>query len=471
MKSARPSLTGQLLVRLVVAQALIYVAALLVWMVFSPYVSYADLAGESAKHVVISAVTVDERGALVLAQTPELRDYAAARPDFVYAAIAGDRILPGSSPKLAAALQRFAPYVPKVARLDMESAGLSGRLRLDTVPDRDLVVATAGNQFHLDDVPAFFSVYAPAMMPMLGPALGGALIVVPIVVRRSLRRLRGAGRAAGAIDLRSLDRRLPAEGLPREVAPFVETINGLLDRLEDGLRHQRRFTANAAHELRTPVAILRARVDGMPDSPVKQSLSVDCQRLAVLVDQLLSAARLEQREVEVDEDVDLIVLLRDLVADCAPVAIRSGRTIELLCGLDAATVRGNGRALRSATANLIDNALRAEPEGGLVEVILTGDHSAGVARIEIVDHGPGIPPSDATLIFEPFWRKDEHKPGTGLGLSIVREIAVLHGGSVTHRPTAGGGATFAIELPARDMRAGRAEAALHGLREGLGPST
>lgn len=470
MKSARPSLTGQLLVRLIAAQALIYVAALLVWMVFSPYVSYADLAGESSKEVVLKAVTVDGTGALVIAQTPELRDYSAARPGFVYAAIAGDRILPGSSPQLAAALQRFAPYVPKVARLDMQSAGLEGRVRLDSVPDRNLVVATAGNQFHLNDAPAFFSVYAPAMMPMLGPALGGALIVVPIVVRRSLRRLRGAGRAAGAIDLRSLDRRLPADGLPREVAPFVETINSLLDRLEDGLRHQRRFTANAAHELRTPVAILRARVDGMSDGPIKQSLSADCQRLAVLVDQLLSAARLEQREVEVDEDVDLIVLLRDLVADCAPMAIRSGRTIELLCGLEDATVRGNGRALRSAIANLIDNALRAEPEGGLVEVILTGDHSAGVARIEIVDHGPGIPPSDATLVFEPFWRKDEHKPGTGLGLSIVREITALHGGSVVHRPTVGGGATFMIELPARAMVAGRSAAALQGLREGLGPT-
>jgi two-component system, OmpR family, sensor kinase len=455
------SLTGQLLVRLILAQTAIYLAAILVWMMFSPYATYEDLAAESARQVVLEAVRPDATGRLAVAQTAELADYAAARPGFSYAVMTtGGQILPGSAPALAAALAKLDPFVPRGGRLDLDSAGVTGRVRFVTDAERGLTVITAGNRFRLEDTPAFFSFYAPAVIPITVPALIGVVFVVPFVVRRALRRLRAAGAAAGAIDLRSLDRRLPADGIPREVAPFVETINGLLDRLEDGIRHQRRFTANAAHELRTPVAILRARVDGMADGPVRQALLRDCQRLAVLVDQLLSAARLEQREVAVDEDVDLIALLRDLVADCAPMAIRSGRTIEFLCGVERATVRGNAGALRSAAANLIDNALRAEPERGLVEVVLTTGKGIGTARIEVVDHGQGIAPADATLIFEPFWRKDEHKPGTGLGLSIVREIARLHDGQVWTQATPGGGATFVLDLPAKDLLPGRAAIAL-----------
>lgn len=470
MASAR-SLTGKLLVRLIIAQAAIYVGAVLVWMLFSPYASYEDLAGASARHVVLDAVRADPAGGLIVASTPKLRAYQAARPGFSFAVLAGTRVLPGSSPRLAAVIERLGPYAPRSGRLDLGNAGIPGKVRFAVDRDRGLIVATAGNRFRLEDAPFFFSFYAPAVLPMAIPVFIGALFIVPVVVRRALRRLREAGAAAASIDLRSLDRRLPSAGLPGEIAPFVETINGLLDRLEDGLRRQRRFTANAAHELRTPVAILRARVDGMAETPVKQSLSADCQRLAVLVDQLLSAARLEQREVAVDEDVDLLTLLRDLVADCAPMAIRSGRAIELLSGLDEAIVHGNGRALRSAIANLIDNALRAEPDGGVVEVVLAGDHVAGCARIEIIDHGAGIPLADAAMIFEPFWRKDEHKPGTGLGLSIVREIASLHGGTVVHRRTPGGGATFVLELPALAMSGSKRTLAIENLRAAIGRET
>lgn len=467
MKESGRSLTGQLLVRLILAQTAIYLAAILVWMMYSPYTTYEDLAAEFARHVVLDAVRPDATGRLAIARTAELADYAAARPGFSYAVITTNgQVLPGSAPSLAAALTKLDPFVPRGGRLDLDSAGISGRVRFVTDVKRGLTVVTAGNRFGLQDIPAFFSFYAPAVIPITVPALIGVLFVVPMVVRRALRPLRSAGAAAGSIDLRSLDRRLPADGIPREVAPFVDTINALLDRLDDGIRRQRRFTANAAHELRTPVAILRARVDQMTDGPARQALIADCHRLAVLVDQLLSAARVEQREVAVDEDVDLIALLRDLVADCAPMAIRSGRTIELLCGVERAIVRGNARALRSALANLIDNALRAEPDRGFVEVVLTAGKRSGTARIEVVDHGPGVAEEDAGMIFEPFWRKDEHRPGTGLGLSIVREITRLHEGEVSAEATPGGGATFVMQLPAQSLIGGRAAIALLDARGG-----
>lgn len=442
-----PSLSANLVVRLIAAQVVIYLAAMAVWMMFSPYAGYDDLAGDSARQIVRESVRTDAAGALVIAPTPALRSYAARRPGFVYAAVSGGKVLPGSSPVLANAIARMSPLLPRNGRLDLRAPGIGGKLRFAEVRGRDLVIVTAGNSFRLEDAHVFFSFYAPAVLPMAIPALLGAIIVIPFAVRRALRPLRTAGEAAGAIDLRSLDRRLPADGLPIEFAPFVSTINALLDRLDDGFRRQRRFTANAAHELRTPVAILRARVDGMADGPVKLALIADCKRLAVLVDQLLDVARLEQREVPVNETVDMIDLLRDLVADCAPMAIRSSRSIAFVSDLDAAAVRGNRPALRSALANLIDNALRVEPEDGVVEVRLGGGAGGAPLAISIVDHGPGILPADTAAVFEPFWRKDEHKPGTGLGLSIAREIANLHGGRLRHRPTPRGGATFIFELP------------------------
>lgn len=447
MTAARPSLSAKLLVRLIAAQAIIYVAAMLVWMIFSPYATYEDLAGESARHVVASAVVRDAAGGLVVARTPRLAAYQAERPGFAYAAISGGKVLPGSSPKLRGPLERLGDYVPHGGRLEMRTAGLSGKVRFAADPARDLIVVTSGNSFRAADAPVFLSAYVPVILPMAGPALIGAIFVVPLVVRRALRPLRAAGNAAGAIDVRSLDRRLPAAGIPAEVAPFVGTINALLDRLDDGLRRQRQFTANAAHELRTPVAILRARVDGMPEGAAKQALIADCTRLAVLVDQLLDAARLEQHDVALDEEVDLVPVLRDLVADWAPMAIRSGRAIAFETGLARATVRGNAAALRSAIANLVDNALRVEPEGGAVIVRLSAAARGAPLTVRVVDHGPGIAPEDADAVFEPFWRKDDQKPGTGLGLSIVREIVSLHGGQVAHARTPGGGTSFALVLP------------------------
>jgi signal transduction histidine kinase len=447
MTRARPSLSAKLLVRLIVAQTVIYVAAMLVWMFYSPYTTYEDLAAASARRVVADAVAPDRDGALRIVPTPRLRAYQAARPGFAFAAIAGGKVVPGSSPRLAATLARLGPFAPHNGRLDMESAGLGNKVRFTSEPGQDLVIVTAANRFRLDDAPVFVPAYLPVILPIAGPALLGAMFVVPFVVRRALRPLRAAGAAAAAIDVRSLDRRLPAAGIPAEVAPFVGTINALLDRLDEGLRRQSRFTANAAHELRTPVAILRARVDGMPESPAKQALISDCTRLAVLVNQLLDAARLEQHEVALDEEVDLVPLLRDLVADWAPMAIRSGRAIALETMLPRATVRGNGAALRSAIANLVDNGLRVEPEGGVVLVRLAAATGGSPLTVHVIDHGPGIAAEDAGAVFEPFWRKDDFKPGTGLGLAIVREIVCLHGGQVGHARTPGGGASFAIVLP------------------------
>ncbi|MBG0808403.1 HAMP domain-containing histidine kinase [Methylosinus sp. H3A] len=110
-------------------------------------------------------------------------------------------------------------------------------------------------------------------------------------------------------------------------------------------------------------------------------------------------------------------------------------------------MKGSRRAIEAVIANLVDNALRAEPVGGVVSVVVGAD-----ASIAVVDHGAGVEESDRELIFEPFWRKNDLTPGTGLGLAIVQELVGLHGGAISVSTTRGGGAKFEVTFPMTDRR-------------------
>jgi signal transduction histidine kinase len=275
------------------------------------------------------------------------------------------------------------------------------------------------------------------------------VLAVPLLVRRALRPLLAATRQAAAIDLHARDMRLPeGESVPSELLPLARGINAALDRLDEGFRRQQRFAAQAAHEMRTPLAILAARIDGMSDRAEAQALRRNVERMRVLVDRLLFIARLERRDIRLDERVDLVALARDVVADCAPLAIADGRKLALLPEAERLPIRGNVRALESALVNLIENAVRSEPEGGTVEVVVRAP-----AEMLVIDHGAGIAAEDRARVFEPFWRRQDRNTGAGLGLTIVKEAATAHGGSIEVTETPGGGATFRLSLPRPLQRA------------------
>jgi signal transduction histidine kinase len=413
------------------------------WMLFSPFVNFTDVAAESAAGLVVAAV--EATGGAAIGEDAALVAYAAQRPGFVAAALRDGVVLPGSDPVLARALAALGPALPRRGQLelDLPQRGLTLFAQMDSGVG-PLVVVTAGNRFLAQDTPAFFAVFLWQTLQIFAPALLCIALVIPFAIARGLRPVRRAAAAAAEVDLRSLDRRLPDAGVPGELLPFVTAINDLLARLEEGVKRQRLFTANAAHELRTPVAILRARLDGLPpDAPGRTDLLRDTQRITLLLDQLLAVARLDAREAALDEAIDLPAMVRALVADCAPLAIRAGRQIALSAE-PVAPIRGNQRALESAVANLIDNALRAEPPGGTVQVAVGPG-----ARVDVADHGAGVAPDDRAAVFEPFWRKDEASRGTGLGLAIVRDVARRHGGDVAVEDTPGGGATFRLDLVKR----------------------
>ena len=227
----------------------------------------------------------------------------------------------------------------------------------------------------------------------------------------------------------------------------TDTMRRAIGRLQAALTQQRRFSANAAHQLRTPLAILRTRIDGLPPTTVQAELLGDVDRMTRLVGQLLTATRLEAGQMENFEVVDLTEFVRRILAEIAPLAHAADRDLELDSpGKVPAMVSTS--ALEEAIRNLVDNALRHAPAGSTVSVSVRPG-----ATIEVIDRGPGVPLELREQVFEPFWsaaRKSEG--GAGLGLAIVREALQLHGGSVEIADAAGGGAIFRLVLPQDSVR-------------------
>lgn len=278
----------------------------------------------------------------------------------------------------------------------------------------------------------------PVFLPMM--ALG--LLLTWNTVRTALRPLKRVSDEAQAISMERPDRRLSTDRLPAEILPLVNAVNTAIARLQSAIAQQRRFSANAAHQLRTPLAILRTRIDALPPSATRAELQHDVDRMTRLVGQLLTASRLEAGQVGGFREVDLTEFLRIILADIAPLAHAASRDLEL----DAPTemrVVVCAPALEEAVRNLLDNALRYGPAGSVVSVsIMPG------ATIEVRDRGPGVPQELREQIFEPFWSASRESEGSaGLGLTIAREAMELQGGSVAVADAEGGGAVFRLVLP------------------------
>jgi two-component system OmpR family sensor kinase len=229
--------------------------------------------------------------------------------------------------------------------------------------------------------------------------------------------------------------------LPLELQPLAASLNALLARLDEALAAQRRFTADAAHELRTPLAALALQAehaerasDAAGRAAAMADLKSGVARAARLVEQLLTMARLEPEALSRNfSRVDLVALANDAIVARAPIA--EARRIDLGRTESAAVpVYGDPASLATLIANLLDNALRYTPEGGRVDVAVADD--AGQAILSVIDTGPGIPIAARERVFERFHREippgdETHAAGGGLGLSIVRRIAEAHGASIS----------------------------------------
>lgn len=328
----------------------------------------------------------------------------------------------------------------------------------------------------------------------LGALFVASLGIGWVLSGRVLRPVRSITRTTEEIQATDLTRRITLSGPSDELKDLADTIDTMLDRLEEAFRAQRQLIDDASHELRSPLTIIRANVDAVLLAPeasdeerTRAVAIVDraTTRMTRLVEDLLASAR-RQGSAFADTDLDLSRVTGEACEEYAALAVARSLTItrELTPGLE---MTGDQDALRRAVANLLSNAVRLSPPGGRVRVasgdgvptevaeILSESSRASRLRparptaerpqqaggwlwVAVQDDGPGLAAADQARVFDRFWRgeasrRDRH---TGLGLAIVRQIVESHGGRVAVFSEVGQGSTFVLWLPARDAAGGPA---------------
>lgn len=292
----------------------------------------------------------------------------------------------------------------------------------------------------------------PAALLLIG--LGGW-----VVAGRALRPLQRIADTAASVTSRGLDQRIPAIGGDPEIVRMVDMLNGMMDRLEAGFRQATRFSADASHELKTPLAIMRGELEqalqrarpGSPEQQTLNSLLEETHRLGHIVRSLLLLSRADAGQlVTRREAVDLTEMLEQLVEDTIVSSGESGIVVDsdLAPGV---RVAGDAMLLRTAVVNLLSNAAKHNIPGGRIGVRLAVVESDAV--LEIANTGTPIGAGEREAVFGRFQRGrnalDAARDGSGLGLSLAREIIAAHDGSLVHGDDRGDGMTrFVMTLPA-----------------------
>ena len=293
----------------------------------------------------------------------------------------------------------------------------------------------------IDDIVAQFLTHVGWIT---APLLLLLLIIDVAIFRRAMQPIIAASRLAGEINPDRIELRLPEADMPREVLPLVRAVNHALHRLDAGFRAQREFTADAAHELRTPLAILRTQIDMIEDREVAEPLRHDVESMSRLVNQLLEISELESFFVAEGETADIAAIAAEVAAFLAPLALSQDKTLSVTGARRPVRVRGNGDAIARAVRNLVENALAHTARGTTVELVVAAE-----GTISVLDRGPGVPKAERAHIFQRFWRRDRRRGGNaGLGLAIVARIAEMHGAQVSVDDRPGGGAVFALRFAA-----------------------
>jgi two-component system OmpR family sensor kinase len=286
-------------------------------------------------------------------------------------------------------------------------------------------------------------------------------------VRRAFRPLTQIEDTAAAIAAGDLTRRIPEPAAKDEVSSLSRSLNAMLAQIEQSFavreaseERMRQFVADASHELRTPLATVRGYAELFRQGAVTRPEDVattlrriedEAIRMGGLVDDLLLLTRLDSQRPLERGPVDLTVLAADAVQDARALdPTRHVRLLGLSGDIVPTTIEGDESRLRQVLTNLVGNAVNHTPAGTDIELAVGSDD--GRAKLEVRDHGEGVDPVKARMVFERFYRADPSRGrgnggGNGLGLAIVAAIVSAHGGRVGVAATPGGGATFVVDLP------------------------
>jgi signal transduction histidine kinase len=278
-----------------------------------------------------------------------------------------------------------------------------------------------------------------------------------IVAGRALRPLRMIAETAADVTSAGLDRRIPLSDEDPEIRRLIETLNHMMDRLEQGFRQATRFSADASHELKTPIAIMRGELEnalleaapGSREQKLLGSLLDESQRLAGITRSLLLLSRADAGQlVPAIEEIDLSKMLDELLEDTEVLAAAADLDLQAQIA-PAIRVMADPVLLRSALLNVLTNAVKYNEAGGFIRIDLEADGHQSLLRI--ANSGPGIPADEHALVFDRFQRADRSRErridGIGLGLSLTREILLAHHGRVELMESRPGLTRFLIHLP------------------------
>jgi two-component system heavy metal sensor histidine kinase CusS len=299
--------------------------------------------------------------------------------------------------------------------------------------------------------------YRTWMVLLLGLTVAVSIAGGYLLARRGLRPLHRFSVAIRSISPARLNERIPVASLPQDLAVVGESFNAMLTRLEDAFARLRRFSADIAHELRTPMNNLRGETEvalGRARTPdeyreVLASSLEECQKLTRLIDTLLFLARAESPEQHLDREAVILGAELEIVSHFyAPMADEAGIHLSVAAG-EPATVRGDRTLLQRAIGNLVENALAHTPSGG--RIVLSMARCGDQVDVAVADSGQGIPSAHLPYVFDRFHRVDQARSNAGghvgLGLAIVQSIAVLHGGTARIDSVVASGTTVTIRLP------------------------
>jgi signal transduction histidine kinase len=404
------------------------------------------------------AVVVDATGTSVADSAGDPGQVFGNRPEF-QAALAG-RIVAGRRPSATAGTDLLLVAVPQ-----RHDGAVVGAVRV-TYPRSELDALVRANWYRLG---------------ALAVVVIGAVIFVGLVIARwATRPIRAIEAAAGRLADGDLGARVTLGSSPAEVSDLAAAFNEMAERNEDLVDRQRRFVADASHQLRTPLTALSLRLESVMASaeeqdPQDRALVRDAQaaeaevaRLAGIVEQMLALSRSGHASLAIEVDVRSVAEERTI--SWREVAVEQGRRLELFAAAHPLVVRAPVGVLEQILDNLIANALAYSPKSQPIEVVLATDGSrigelpaattesqvreseikSSFVRLAVVDHGPGLDPEELALAPRRFWRgpSSSTSPGSGLGLAIVESLTGSMGGSLELTDTPGGGLTVVVRIPA-----------------------
>ncbi len=227
---------------------------------------------------------------------------------------------------------------------------------------------------------------------------------------------------------------------PSEAKPLVHAINRLISRIQINYTERHHFLTDSAHQLRTPLAVMRARIDQLPDFPGKSFLEQDINHLSGLIRQLLTLAQIEGKPIKLVKK-DIIAIVKDRMEQLAPLALKHGNSFQLDAPDQPVLVELDEATAGEAIGNVLDNAIRFSPKGKDIEVNINMN-----GQIQIHDRGPGVDAEKRPHLFKRTWQDSGREDGVGLGLAIVGEIMRKHYGTASITDREGGGSTVTLQF-------------------------